>query len=67
MTVTITLPESNTPRTQVAAKVACDYVSYTISKLPSTAYTDLYKNGFISGIVDAEFVGAVHYTITADK
>ena len=68
MHITIELPKSDTPRTTVAAKTACDYVGYALSKLTAQeAWTDLMKNGLHVGTVDVDYIGTVKFTVTADK
>lgn len=68
MSITIQLPVPATfaPRTHIAAKVACDYVSFYLRNLPASAYTDLMRDGQLTGEVEAEYVGLVKFTITAD-
>jgi hypothetical protein len=66
MRIEIDLPESRTPRTHIAAKVASEYVAFELGKLPPSAWTDMMRDGFIRGQVAAEFVGVVKWAILAD-
>lgn len=67
MIVTIELPEiSKGPRTHIAAKVATEYVAHELGKLPPSAWTDMMRDGSISGQVAAEYVGVVKWLVTAD-
>lgn len=66
MTVTIELPATKMPRTHIAAKVACDYVSHKLSKLTASDWVEMQRTGSIVGTVCAEYVGIVKYTVIAD-
>jgi hypothetical protein len=67
MKLTIELPKSKTPRTHTAGKVAAEYVAFELSKLDPSAFTEMYRDGYISGQIQADFVGVVKWTLSADK
>ena len=66
MRIEIQLPESETKRTHLSARVAAEYVAYELGKLDQASWITLQDEGIIEGEVNVEWVGVVNWTVYGD-